>query len=181
MHNHEPRTTNQAPAYRLPPTAYRPTHRRTDQLSSPMPECDVCTRPVLVRRKGRKNRVVEPGCAQWSAMLGGFSRRRADGGPDGPRCSVGFYGDEPMVGSMVRDAWWDGERICHGGLGIVRHLASRGGKSPGRRRCSGHRGDQPGLDPAVPETGRPDHGNRRSDLPRFRGGPRIRSIRRLGI
>ena len=140
MHNHELRTTNyqapstkhQAPTYRptdLP--IYRPTDLSTyrpidlpatDHLFSPIPECDVGTRLVSVRRKGRKNRVVEPGCARWPALLGGFSRRRTDGGPGGPRCSVGFYGDGPIVAPMVRDARWDGERFCHGGLGIVRHF-----------------------------------------------------------
>ncbi len=81
------RPTDAPTTYRLPTDP--PTHQRTGQLSSPIPECDVGTRPVSVRRKGRKNRVVEPGCARWSAMLGGFLRRRADGGPDGPGCSVG--------------------------------------------------------------------------------------------
>ena len=70
-------------------------------LVCPIPECNVGTRPVSMRRKGRKNRVVEPGCARWSAMLGRSLRRRADGGLDGPRCSVAFYGGGPMVASMV--------------------------------------------------------------------------------
>ena len=56
--------------------------RETGELSE-------ASRPVSVRRKGRKNRVVEPGCARWSAMLGGVPRRRADGGRDGWFAVVG--------------------------------------------------------------------------------------------
>ncbi len=81
MHNHEPRTTkhqaqstkHQAQSTNLPPTDRStdpPIRRRTappatDDLSSPIPECDVGTRSVSVRRKGRKNRVAEPGFAGY--------------------------------------------------------------------------------------------------------------------
>ena len=100
--NQAPSTKHQAPSTKHQPTAYRlptdpPTHRHTDTpthrptlFSDPRVRCRYP--PCFGEAEREKKSRGRAGCARWSAMLGGFSRRRTDGGPDGPRSLVGFRG-----------------------------------------------------------------------------------------